>query len=64
MRLKLKRKVAALMAASMVVSGQPGMFTMTSAAEEKPVQDVESGYEADISTPGNAKGDAGQRGPD
>ena len=55
MRLKLKRKVAALLAVSMIVSGQPGMFTMTSAAEEKPVQDVESSYEAEEATPGNAQ---------
>ena len=54
MRLKLKRKVAAFLAASMVVSGQPGMFTMTSAAEEKTVQEAEASQEFDTASPSNA----------
>ena len=52
--MRLKRKVAALLAVSMVVSGQPGMFTMTSAAEEKTAQTVDSSQEFDTASPSNA----------
>ena len=52
--MRLKRKVAALLAASMVVSGQPGMFTMTSAAEEKTAQEAEVSQEFDKASPSNA----------
>ena len=60
MRLKLKQKVAAFLAVSMVISGQPGTFAMTSAAEEKPVQTMEDSNpedlnEAQIATPANAE---------
>ena len=52
--MRLKRKIAALLAVSMVVSGQPGMFTMTSAAEEKTVQEEEVSQEFDTASPSNA----------
>ena len=52
--MRLKRKIAALLAVSMVVSGQPGMFTMTSAAQEKVVQGAEVSQEFDTASPSNA----------
>ena len=52
--MRLKRKIAALLAVSMVVSGQPGMFTMTSAAQEKAVQGAEVSQEFDTASPSNA----------